>query len=253
METEYPVVKTCALRLGNIVLPLALHYPETALYFKRCLVEPEPAVFEAGRPLVSVSSQEFRDWAAAGNAIDAFAEFCLLCQQASQYLFHYQHCLFHAAAVRWRDRAWLIAGGSGTGKSTQTQTLLGFCPDEAAVINGDKPVLECLDDGSVVVHPSPWNGKEGLRGAGAAPLGGIFFLRRGDENSVQAISPRAAAPYALLGVFQDFRSSETIQRAGSVAQHILRSCPSWLLTSRDIPDSTKLLYQTMREVFENGI
>jgi hypothetical protein len=235
--------------LSGVPLSFSFRYPETARYLASAGLVPADPVPAP----VSVSQQEFDDWAAAGNRIDGFAEFCLLCQQVSQHLFASDRCVFHAAALRWRDRAWLIAGGSGVGKSTQCRTLLELWPDEFQVINGDKPILECREDGSVMVHPSPWNGKEGLHGADPAPLAGIFFLRRGDNNSVMKIPGKAAAPHALLCVFQDFHDADVIKQAGAVTQRILNSCPSWLLTSRDIPDTARLLYLTMQEVSENGL
>ncbi len=147
--------------LGGIPLGFSFQYADTSKYLRRFTTSSK----NVADSQVSVSQQEFDDWAAAGNKIDAFAEFCLLCQQASKRLFDADRCIFHAAAIRWRGRAWLIAGGSGVGKSTQCRILLELWPDEFTIINGDKPVLECRKDGSVRVYPSPWNGKEGLGGA----------------------------------------------------------------------------------------
>lgn len=236
--------------LSGVSLVFSFRYPETAKYLAAFNLIPESS---PSMDPISVSQQEFDDWVAAGNGTDAFAEFCLLCQQTSQHLFSSNRCVFHAAAIRWRDKAWLIAGGSGVGKSTQCRTLLEHWPNEVAIINGDKPVLECRENGSVMVYPSPWNGKEGWHGAEAAPLAGIFFLRRGEKNSVDMISAQTAALHAYLCVFQDFHDANVITQAGAITQRILNSCPSWLLTSQDVPDSTKLLYQTMQEVCENGV
>lgn len=241
----------CTLQFDTVKLPYALRFPDTVHYLKRYLSESSDLTRQDP---VSVSHQEFADWESAGNGIDAFAEFCLLCQQTSQHLFAFDRCVFHAAAIRWRNRAWLIAGGSGVGKSTQCRTLMELWPDEIQVINGDKPILSYQQDGTVMVCPSPWNGKEGWHGAEAAPLAGIFFLSRGPQDSVKTISTAHAAPLAYLCVFQDYRDANVIRQCGVITQRILQSCPLWSVTSCHIPDSTHLLYQTMRqEVANNGI
>jgi len=53
--------------------------------------------------------------------------------------------LFRLAAVLYR--AWLLAGPSGVGKSTQIKSLQSLEPGAFGVICGDRPVLELREDG----------------------------------------------------------------------------------------------------------
>ncbi len=229
--------------LAGVSLSWAFHFPETEHYLRKWIVGSSEDTDGA----IRVSDTEFSDWASFGNTIDAFAEFCLLCQQTSEALLRKDRCVIHAGAVRFRDKAFLIAGGSGVGKSTQIRTIMELYPDEIAVINGDKPVLEAKEDGTTIVHPSPWNGKEGWHGAEAAPLGGIFLLRRGEANSIEPIAPQAAAAFLYQQIFQSYSSEEMIRLAGALEERILKSAPVWLFTNQDVPDSTRLLMNTMKE------
>ena len=113
------------------------------------------------------------------------------------------------------------------------------------VKNGYSALLR--EDGTVMVHPSPWNGKENMRGAAAAPLGGIILLQRGAENTIERVEPRRAAPFVYASVFQTYDSEAAIRRAGALAARLTEAVPIWQLTNRGVPDSTRLLYDTIRE------
>jgi hypothetical protein len=229
--------------LGGASVFWAFRFPETEQYLQKWITgtSVDPTA------VVRVSEAEFSDWASFGNKIDAFAEFCLLCQQTSEALLPQNRCVIHAGAIRFRDKAFLIAGGSGVGKSTQIKTLMEVYPDDITGINGDKPAVEARDDGTVIIHPSPWNGKEGWHGAEAAPLGGVFLLRRGAQNSIKPVAPGAAAAFLYQQIFQSYCTQEMIRLAGLMGEKILKSAPVWLFTNKDVPDSTRLLMKTMKE------
>lgn len=240
----YPV------NLAGMQLTWTFRFSETAGYLRPWLGEPLDVVPEDA---IRVTDEDFSAWNGLGISYSAVGEADLICQPTSEHWMP-DGCVFHAAAIRFRDRAFLIAAGSGVGKSTQVRTLQELYPGESGIISGDKPILRCREDGSVMVHPSPWNGKEGWRGADAAPLGGIFLLRRGEENSIEPISPAQASARVFLQIFQSYRSGESIRRAGEVTEKILKSAPTWLMTNKGVPDSTRLMYQTMiQEVTQHGI
>ena len=243
-------VTTCTASLSRVNVNWSFRFSDTRNYLRNWII---PSGDTAGGS-VGVSDSAFSDWASFGNPIDAFAEFCLLCQPTSEKLFQYNRCIIHAAAVRFHDRAFLISAGSGVGKSTQVRTLKDLYPGEITVINGDKPILECHDDGSVIVHPSPWNGKEGWHGAEAATLGGIFLLQRGDKNSVMPMKKTSAVSFLYLQIFQSFTSEKVIRQAGALTEKVLENTPVWHFVSRDVPDSTQLMYEAMlSEVTSHGL
>ena len=75
----------------------------------------------------------------------------------------------------------------------------------------------------------------------------MFLLRRGEENVVEPIPKEAAASFLYLQIFQSFSSEETIRLAGAMEEKILKSVPIWLFTNKDVPDSTRLLWNTVEE------
>ena len=246
--TNNPVIS-----LSGIKIRCNLQFQDTAGYL-RTIIQDECIDAAAACEDAVVSEQQFADWVSAGNRKDAYGEFCLLCMPISEALLQHGRCLFHAAAVSYKGRAWLIAAGSGTGKSTQCRNLTTMYPDEFIVINGDKPVIKTCDDGSVIVHPSPWNGKEGWHGAAAAPLAGIVLLRRGTENSLVRVSEEKAAWQVFLSVFQSYTDDQAIRMAAAIAEKIIKSSPIWIMTSHTVPDSTKLLYECiLKESMSYGL
>ena len=231
--------------MSGIKIKCNLQFQNTSGYL-RTIIQDEFSDGAADCGEAAVSDLQFNEWVSAGNRRDAYGEFCLLCMPVSEILLKYRRCLFHAAAVSYKGKAWLIAAGSGVGKTTQCRHLMKMSADEISVINGDKPAIEVCDDGGSVVHPTPWNGKEGWHGAPAAPLSGIVFLRRGEENSLIPVTAEKAACSVFLSVFQNYTDEETIRIAASVAEQIAYSCPIWLLTTHTVPDSTELLYECIK-------
>ena len=235
--------------LAGIPFQYGFRYPDTVRFIERDLKETR---IDPEKALVQVSGQAFADWERTGGRADSYAEYCLSCVPVSEMLLPNHCCIFHAAAVRYRNGAYLIAAGSGVGKSTQCRTLTEYWPREISVINGDKPVLACRQDGSIWVYPSPWNGKEGWHGAEAAPLAGLFLLRRGERNSLKNLRPSQAAAGTFLSIFQSYEKESVIRQAGDLCGRILQSVPVWLLTSLDVPDSTIMLYEAIRRMNNEG-
>ena len=187
------------ISIANQDILYRFRFPDTERYLRSFIREGETRVT---KNTVSVTEQEYSDWGNAGNKIDAFAEFCLLCQQTSEYLLPFDKCIFHAVAISFADHAWLISAGSGVGKSTLCKSLTDTYPEEITVINGDKPALHYEAEKGITVYPSPWNGKEGWHGADAAPLGGVFLLKRGMENTISNADEREAVMRIYQNVFQ---------------------------------------------------
>lgn len=193
---------------------------------------------------------EWNATTAAGMPVNAYTEYTVLTAFVSDALLEADRVIFHGVALRWRDRAWLITAPSGVGKSTQFKHLSALRPGEFSVICGDRPVLEfrpadAAATGGIWVHPSPWNGKESWQGAEPAPLGGIISLRRGEENSLKAVSPRDIALEIFPQFLQSCREAENIRRVAALETRMLEAVPLWRLTTFQVPDSTKLLLETV--------
>ena len=97
----------------------------------------------------------------------------------------------------------------------------------------------------VIVHPSPWNGKENWHGADAAPLGGIILLRRGEENRLEAAQPREIALELYAQFIQTAADPDKIRKVAELETRMLESVPLWRLTTNTVPDSTRLLLESV--------
>lgn len=246
MRKEYGEVYP--LLLSGISMNCCCRVPDTAFYLRKFLA----CKGTGGQDSVKVTDVAFEDWKSTGNMEGAFAEFCLLCQPVSELLLNYDRCDFHAAALRYRNKAILISGGSGAGKSTHCRLLLERYPNEFSVINGVKPILEYTGS-EVVVHPSPWNGKEGLHGAEAAQLAALYILRRSKDNSIEKCSDKEAAIFSFPMIFQSFETEKVIRDAGKMTEKIVRGCSHFIFNTSEIEASSSLLYQSIRKTVDHGI
>lgn len=235
------------LTLADVTVGCSFEFPETHRYFGDYVSGPFP-----GEGL-RLSPEERAAWEKNIASMDAYNEYSAFTLPISAELMKHGRCVMHAAAFRFRGRAYLIAAPSGVGKSTQVRTLSQLYPGEFSVISGDRPVLEAKDD-EVVVHPSPWNGKEGWHGAGKAPLAGIILLNRGETNGIRRLSAREAAARVFAAIFQNAENEENIKRAASFAERMIKSAPVWEFENGGVPDSSRLLYEkVLKEADEDGI
>ena len=176
-----------------------------------------------------------------------YVEFHCLMGASSLKLIEHGRCLFHAVALEYRGRAWLLTAASGVGKTTQLKNFMRLFPGEASVICGDMPVIEARDDGSVWVHASPWNGKERISGLGnAAELGGMIFLAQAKENALEELSPRDA----VMPVFRQFtvrpENKEQIELLAKLTERVCSAAPTYLFRNLGDDASTAML----KELFD---
>ena len=215
---------------------VSARYAETASYFPA----PDPeAPLVPGAP-VSIPETDWQEYLQSGMEDCAHTEYSMLTAHCSDALLAFDCVILHAAALRWRDRSWLIIAPSGVGKSTQTRNLQTLLPGQVSVICGDRPVLERCG-GAFRVHPSPWNGKENWHGAEAAPLGGLILLRRGPENRLYALREDEAILNLYVAFIQTSASVEAVTKVADLEDGVLRAVPTWLLVSDTVPDSTRCL------------
>ncbi len=300
-----------SVTLAGVELPCVFRFPDTRRYFSAL-----PSRKEAALPdPVCIREGEWRDAVKAMPA-NAHTEYSVLTASFGDALLDFDRMILHGVALRRGDRAWLICGNSGVGKSTQARKLQELRPGEFSVICGDRPILQfCHSERSeesvpiprpserseesvpaprpsergeesvpalrhserseesvpaprpsergeesvpalrhserseesvpILVHPSPWNGKENWHGAPAAPLAGVIILKRGEENTVTPLPPAAASLAMFQFVIQTYWEKERILAAARRTEELLQSVPVWRMTSHELPDSTSLLLETV--------
>ena len=147
----------------------------------------------------------------------------------------------HASAVLLEGKAYLFSAPSGTGKSTHTEKwcrLFG-----AEYLNDDKPALRRMENGWVA-YGTPWSGKHDLSSPQSAPLGGIAFLQRGQENTIRPLAPAEAVP---LLISQSMRHLNEMQMSLQLAllDRLLQEVPVWLLTCRNDDEAAQVSRRAM--------
>lgn len=93
----------------------------------------------------------------------------------------------HSSAILYKGKAYLFSADSGVGKSTHTKLWIKkFGAENVQIINDDKPIIRFIDN-DWYVYGSPFDGGTGINKNIRAKLGGIVFLERADENSIEVL------------------------------------------------------------------
>lgn len=249
MEQEYTNIRVC---LVDVCLDYVLRYPETKKYFKNYICDEPP---ETAGELLTVTDElwERHRNVAESSISEAYTEFYALLGITSRALLKHGKCLFHGVAFLWRGRAWIITAPSGTGKTTQLRMWQKLFGDEIELINGDKPVMECREDGSVWMYPSPWNGKENLSGSKSGKLAGIIYLEQADHNEFGRMDLRSSIfpIYRQFLYYGDYEKE--IREVGHMLDVVLRKIPVWKLSNLGDESSAELTHNTLLHDLEGGI
>lgn len=176
---------------------------------------------------------------------ESFTEFNLLLEHICNLLLPYDRCLFHGVAICVDEQAFLITAPSGTGKSTQYRWWKALYGDEVRLICGDKPILEFQSSGDIIVHPSPWRGKERWPGSSPAKLAGIVYLKQGSFNSIRPMSASEAVVPLYTQILYQPETERELRQAGSMLERILQQVPVWKLVNTGDQASARLTYDTI--------
>lgn len=186
----------------NMVFSVSCVYPSTMRYCESYLVD------RKGTHTITISQSDID--AERNNVLkqnsgtdpglltssDPYMEIITLLKKIADYIVHYNRALVHGSAICVDGKAYIFTALSGTGKSTHTRLLREYLGDCCTMINDDKPFL-WFDQGQIFVCGTPWMGKHRIGNNIKKPLGGVFFLRRSEENVLQTIEPGKALPLML--------------------------------------------------------
>lgn len=110
----------------------------------------------------------------------------------------------------------------------------------------DKPFLSFHDD-EIILHPSPWAGKECLSQKITAPLGGIILLEQSKENKISRLNPSEAAGMLFLQFMFSRENAEDVRKICELEEKLLAKIPVWKLMNRGDKESAKLCHDTLLE------
>jgi len=127
----------------------------------------------------------------------------------------------HSASFIYRGKAWLFSAPSGVGKSTHVK--LWHSTDVAIEdLNGDIAICYQKSDGTVVAASSPWCGTSGIYSNHVAVLGGVIFLKQGQENKICTYDLFEASLRLAARCISPAWTKELVQTNLSCAEEIAR-------------------------------
>lgn len=225
------------VEIGGQVFLYTFHFSSTVGYFSKFKATHREQVREIKTSreeveLVFPGNDEFRN---LGQA-----EFWCLLQETAGALLAYDCCIFHAAAFIWKGKAWLFTAPSGTGKSTQYRNWKKKYGKEVEILNGDKPVLSLQKDGSILVCPSPWRGKERYGSFRTAPLGGIVYLEQGNENRISFLHSSESIPILFSAFWGRPEDEDKILKMSRITEALVQRYPVWKLVNTGDTTSVEL-------------
>ncbi|MBQ2891235.1 MAG: hypothetical protein IJE44_06290 [Clostridia bacterium] len=157
--------------------------------------------------------------------------------------------VLHASAVCYDDKVYLFSAPSGTGKSTHT-SLWEKVFDGAFVINDDKPALRLID-GKIYVYGTPWSGKNGKNKNFCAPLGGICFISRSEENHIEKMTAKEAIPSILRETLR-FPSIEFMEALLGFLDKNLKNIPVFKMGCNTQDEAATTAYNFMKKFPQGG-
>lgn len=139
--------------------------------------------------------------------------------------------LMHASSAVRAGRAYVFAGVSGVGKTTISR----LAPSDVHLLTDEMSYLRREDDG-YFAYGTPFSGELGRPGENLrAPLGGIFLLRQGPENCIDAVSPADAVRGLLANILFFAQDRELVQAVFASAVELAARVPVRRLTF--LPDA----------------
>ncbi len=147
----------------------------------------------------------------------------------------------HSASLYYREKAWLFAGSSGTGKSTHAnlwKTQFG-----APIINGDLNLI-AMSDGVPMVYGIPWCGTSGACQSGALPLGGVIHLKQDASNYCRALTEEQQILFLMHRIISPAWTPEQLEENLEISEQISRHIFSARLHCT--PDAGAAIYMKER-------
>ena len=194
---------------------------------------------------IVIRSEEFLDFALYGgdeNVAIYFETGVLFYRD----LLRFGGVMLHSSAVAYDGKAYLFSGPSGVGKSTHTKLWQECFGADAQVINDDKPALRYLD-GRWYAYGTPWCGKDGIHQNKKLPLGGICFLKRGQENRIRRLQGTEAVPLMYMQTNFALYKEENMQYLLSAIESLVQQIPIFELENRPEQAAAILSMSTMRD------
>jgi hypothetical protein len=173
------------------------------------------------------------------------AEFDCVFRKLYNFVPKYNRMLVHGASIMMDGKAFLFLAPSGVGKSTHIKLWGKTYKNAVTVIDCDKPFVG-FENNVPTVWGSPRTGKEGWNNPISAPLAGIAFLERGEENKIFTVSPNEIIDKAFAQFYIP-KIKETAELSVLIMDNILNRVPLYRLWCNTQLEAAKIAYEGMNK------
>ena len=176
-------------------------------------------------------------------------EISALYRKIAELLVEENIIVFHGSSFMVNNNGFLITARSGVGKSTHSRNLKEYIGDRFIYINDDKPLLK-VNENSVTVYGTPWNGKERKSNDVSAPLRTILFLSRGETNTYRKIVNIEEIYIKMISQIYLPKEKAKRELALKAADSILKNINFYEINVTKDIESAKMTYE---EIIKNEI
>lgn len=149
----------------------------------------------------------------------------------------------HSSLIRVGERGIAFLAVSGTGKTTHTALWQQLLQEKMTVINGDKPILRCID-GVFYGYGTPWAGKEGVYEMDRVAVTDLCFLERSEENTCAPLSPEEGLHRIVHQVIFPEDAAGT-EKTLELLDGLLRKCRLWRIRCNMDISAAETAYHTI--------
>ena len=135
--------------------------------------------------------------------------------------------LIHAAGWRINDSGWVFAGKSGAGKSTISNLIVEHTGTE--FLSDDRIIVRKINN-EFLMYGTPWPGDAGYAVNDSVPLKGIFFLSKGQENSIQKLNSSDAVSRLMPVASIPWYDREKVELLMDFCDTLIGAIPMYELT-----------------------
>lgn len=190
----------------------------------------DPEVFEM---LSKMSEEAKRGYL---ESICVYRNLCLQLPERASFI-------MHAAVIEVDGQAYAFTAKSGTGKSTHISLWKKLLGEKVQIVNGDKPIIR-LENGVFYAYGTPWCGKEGWNRNVRAPLKGLCFLERAEQNWIKELPLDVAASRIMKQILIP-KDAMGVMNTFELVDKMLKTVDCWALGCNISVEAAEIAYNAM--------
>lgn len=225
------------IKLAGIPIQLNNRYPDVAQLCRGYETREEAVLTITATPEELEAERRSQSYAFA----EGYLESVCLYRRLSLELLQYDVFIMHASVVAVDGMGYAFLAHSGTGKTTQTRLWLEYFGHRAKVINGDKPLVRRMPDGSFVAYGTPWCGKEGFGCNDSVPLKALLLVERAAKPSCTAATEEECVDRLFHQLLMP-ECPEQMDRLLTLADGLVEAVPAYILRCNMELESVQAAY-----------